>query len=277
MAALGQRTQRIPFGTGVTCPTYRYHPAVVAQAFASLGVFYPGRIFLGVGTGEALNEHITGEWGEYEERADRMIEAVQVICRLWTGEWVDHKGEYYTVPQARIYDVPQQPVPIYIAAEGPKAMHKAGRYGDGLISDSKTILQPEMRQSFEEGARAAGKDPSTMPLLAEHFVVVGDRAEAEKAATIWRFLPKAWDPYVNVSDPREIERRAEQDVSLDEVMGMWTVSEDPDAHAQALHKLIDGGVTQIYVHAGNFDQIKAIEFYRTEVLPRVKGERTRTR
>ena len=111
-----------PFGTGVTCPTFRYRPPIVAQAFATLGVLYPGRPFLGVGTGEALNEvPASGEWGDYQERADRLVEAVELIRNLWSGEWVTHEGDYYQVKDARIYDVPPQPVPIYIAAEGRRA------------------------------------------------------------------------------------------------------------------------------------------------------------
>lgn len=248
LAALGQRMQRLPFGTGVTCPTYRYNPVIVAQAFASLGVLYPGRVFLGVGSGEALNERpTTGEWGDYDERADRLIEAVELIRKLWSGDWVTHHGAYYQVEQARIYDLPTQAVPIYIAAEGPKSMRKAGMYGDGLITDSKSVAQPEMRKAFEEGAREAGKDPAQMPILAEHFVVVGGKAEAEESAKVWRFIPKAWDEFVDNPDPRDILRRAEAELPLEDVYKNWVVSDDPDEHAQSIQKLIDGGVTEVYV------------------------------
>lgn len=277
LAALGQRVPRIPFGTGVTCPTYRYHPAVVAQAFASLGVFYPGRVFLGVGSGEALNEEaVTNEWGDYEERAERFVESVELIRKLWAGGWVTHNGQYYQVKNARIYDLPQQPVPIYMAAEGPKSMRLAGRYGDGLISDSASIMQAEMRQAFEEGAREAGKDPSKMPLLAEHFVIVGDKQDAEEPARLWRFLPKAWEEYVNDADPRDIERKALANIKPEEVMQKWVISTDPDEHAQSIQQLIDGGVTQIYIHIGQHDQQRGIEFYGREVLPRLRGNTTRT-
>ena len=271
LSAIGQRVPRLPFGTGVTCPTFRYRPPIVAQAFATLGVLYPGRPFLGVGTGEALNELPTsGQWGDYQERADRLVEAVELIRNLWSGEWVTHEGEHYPVTDARIYDVPPQPVPIYIAAEGPKSMHLAGKHGDGLISDSKTAMQPEMRQAFEAGAREAGKDPHAMPILAEHFVVVGGEAERREAARLWRFIPNAWTEFVTDPDPRSILRRAEQDVPLDKVSESWVVSEDPAEHAQAIQKLIDGGVSQIYVHIGQNDQRRGIEFYGTRVLPLLK-------
>lgn len=278
LAALGQRMPRIPFGTAVTCPTYRYHPAVVAQSFASLGVLYPGRVFLGVGSGEALNElPVSGEWGDYAERAERWIESIELIRKLWTGDWVTHAGKYYQVRNARIYDLPQQPVPIYMAAEGPKSMHKAGYYGDGLISDSKSILEPEMIEAFEAGAREAGKDPRTMPRLAEHFVVVGGTAEAEESARMWRFIPNAWTEYVDNPDPRDIMRRAEQDLPLEKVYSNWLVSADADEHAQSIQKLIDGGVTQVYVHSGQADQQRVLEFYSREVLPRLRGAQARTR
>ncbi len=208
LAAVGQKVS-LPFGTGVTCPTFRYHPAVVAQAFASLGVLYPGRVFLGLGTGEALNEQaVTSEWGDYDERAERFMEAVQIIRQLHTGEWTSFAGDYYEVGPAKLYDIPEQPVPLYLAAEGPKAMHLAGKFGDGVISDSKTLMQPEMRQQFEAGAREAGKDPAAMTKHAEQFVIVGGEAERDAAARLWRFLPKAWTDYVNDPDPRDIEKGA---------------------------------------------------------------------
>ncbi len=179
MAALGQRTTRIPFGTGVTCPTYRYRPEIVAQAFATLGILYPGRVFLGVGTGEALNERPVGaEWGNYEERAGRLVEAIELIRRLWTGEWVDYNGRYYKSEQARLYDIPAEPVPIYVAAGGPKSLKLAGRYGDGLITVGKGRLEEKQRQAFEQGAHEAGRDPKTLPILVEHYVVVGGEAES---------------------------------------------------------------------------------------------------
>src|SRR5258708_26291041 len=208
LAALGQRTRRILLGTGVTCPSYRYRPQIVAQAFASLGLLSPGRVFLGVGAGEALNEIPGGGgWGDYEERAARMEEAVTLIRRLWSGEWVRHQGRYYPVEQARLYDVPRPPVPIYVAASGPKSLALAGNVGDGLVSFTEAVSQPELRQAFEQGTRAAGKQPASMPILVEHYVVVGDRQEAERWAPLWRFLPRAAS-YLNDPHPRTIPPRA---------------------------------------------------------------------
>lgn len=272
LAAITQHTSSITMGTGVTSPTYRYHPAVVAEAFATLSMLAPGRVFLGVGSGEALNETAaTGHWGNYEERAGRLTEAVELIRQLWSGEWVNFAGQYYQVPQTKLYDPPKHPIPIYIAASGPKSMRLAGIHGDGLITDSERALQQDLRQAFDEGARSVGKNPDTMPVLAEHMVIVGDENDARAGAKLWNFLPNSWSKYVNVEDPREIEHEAQQDVPLEKVYGKWPISRDPQVHIGAIQKLIDGGVTQIYVHSPQPDQQAVIDYYGREVLPKLRG------
>jgi TAT-translocated FGD2 family F420-dependent dehydrogenase len=271
LAALGQQTQRLGMGTMVTCPTFRYHPSIVAQAFASLGVLYPGRVFLGLGAGEAVNEMAaTGQWGDYAERSARLAEAVDLIRELWSGERLDYHGRYYQTTQARLYDTPTQPIPIYIAASGPKSMRLAGEKGDGLITDSKRATQQELRNAFAEGARAAGKDARTMPVLVEQMVIVGDKAEAEKYAPLWRFQPKSWDLYVGDPNPLSIQQRAERDIPLEQSYGDWPVSNDPETHVQALQKLIEGGATHILVHSPQADQQKVIRFYGEQVLPKLR-------
>lgn len=271
LAALGQRTERIAFGTGVTALSYRYNPAIVAQAFASLDILYPGRVFLGVGTGEAVNEEAaTGEWDEWDHRAGRMVESIQLIRRLWNGEWVTHDGDYYKLQNAHLYDQPTQPIPIYVSAMGPQAMALAGEHGDGLVTDSSKATDQELLKPYEDAARAAGKNPDTMPKLAELFVHVGSKEDAKQAADMWRFIPNAWSDYVEVADPREIRRRAEQEVDLDEVIQMLTVGSDPQTHIDKLQKLIDGGVSHIFVHSGQEDQESVIEFFGREVLPKLQ-------
>jgi TAT-translocated FGD2 family F420-dependent dehydrogenase len=271
LAAVGQRTGSVVMGTGVTVPTYRYRPAIVAQGFASLGLLYPGRIFLGVGTGEAINEEAaTGEWGPYAERAERMIEAVDLIRKLWTGEIIDHHGKYYKTVAAKLYDLPPEPVPIYIAAGGKKSMRIAGEHGDGLISDAESALKPELKAAFEEGARAAGKDPARMPRIVEAWAIVGDESEARKYAELWRFAPRSYSDYTDNPDPRDIQRLAERDIPLEQVYAKWTVSNDPNAHIDALKKLVNGGVTTLFVHSPQADQQAVIDFYARRVLPELK-------
>jgi F420-dependent hydroxymycolic acid dehydrogenase len=274
LGAIGQRTRRIRMGTGVTCPSFRYNPAVVAEAFATLGQLYPGRVFLGVGSGEALNEAAaTGAWPRWRERSQRLVEATQVIRALWTGRQIEHRGAYFKV-NARLYDVPAIPVPIFMAGNGPKALRRCGQYGDGLITDPATWRRH--RGEFAAGLAAARKDATAIPILAEQFVVLGGRPEAEAAARLWRFIPKAWKPYFNVPDPREIERRASAEVPLERVYESWPVSTDPEVHAQALVKLFGSGVTQVYVHSAEPDQMSVIRFYGREVLPRVRHRLAQT-
>ncbi len=271
LGALGQRTQRIWMGPTVTCPTLRYSPAVVAEAFATLSVLYPGRIFLGLGSGEALNEQAAmGAWPAWRERWDRLIEAVAIIRGLWTGRPLQHQGRHYTV-NGTLYDVPPQPIPLLLAANGPKAMKLAGEHGDGLITDPQTWKQ--YKGEWESGARSAGKDPTLLPVLVEAFVVVGDESDAQAPAKLWNFIPKAFKGYQNIPDPTEIERRAQAELPLPKVYGDWTVSSTPDAHVQTIQKLFDSGVSIVNIHSGQADQQKVIEFYGKEVLPRVRRQK----
>ena len=267
MGALSQRTSRVWMGTTVTCPTFRYNPAVVAEAFVTLASLAPGRIFLGVGSGEALNEQAAiGSWAKWPERSERLIEATAIIRQLWTGQQISHQGAYYKV-NARLYDPPAQTIPLLMAANGPKAMERAGRYADGLVTDPKTWK--EHKSEFEAGAKAVGKDASKMPVLVEQYVVVGDKRDAEKAAEFWRFGPKAFKSYYNIRDPKEIQQRADSEVPLEKVYGDWPVSTDPAIHTRTIADLFDSGATIVNIHSGQGDQKRVIEFYGKEVLPRV--------
>ena len=265
--ALGQHTQHIWMGTTVTCPTFRYNPAVVAEAFATLTQLSPGRIFLGVGSGEALNEEAaTGEWPKWTERSERLVEATEVIRQLWTGQPVSHKGKYYNV-NAKLYDPPTEPIPLLMAANGPKAMRRSGQYGDGLITDPKTWK--EHKAEWEAGARTAGKDPGKMPVLVEQFVAVGGEQDVRNSAELWRFIPKAFTEYYNVRDPQKIEEMADAEVPLQKVYSEWPVSTDPGPHIKKVNELFDSGATIVNIHSGQVDQKRVIEFYGREVIPRV--------
>jgi F420-dependent hydroxymycolic acid dehydrogenase len=269
LGALGQQTQRIWMGTMVTCPTLRYHPAIVAEAFATLSVLYPGRIYLGLGSGEALNEEAaTGMWPPWRERWDRLIEGVTIIRQLWSGQSVQHRGAHYTV-NGRLYDPPPQPIPLLLAANGPKAMKLAGAHGDGLVTDPKTWKQH--KSEWQSGARSAGKDPATMPVLVEAFVVVGGEDEARRPAQLWNFLPKAFKGYQNIPDPAQIERRAAAELPVQKVYGDWPISTDPAVHVKAVTELFESGVTIVNVHSGQTDQQKIIDFYGSQVLPKVRS------
>ncbi len=271
MSAIGERTRRVWIGPTVTCPTLRYNPAVVAEAFASLSLLYPGRIFLGVGSGEALNEQAAiGSWPKWSERSDRLVEATQIIRKLWTGEQVVHGGKYYNV-NAKLCDPPAGPVPLLMAANvGPRAMFRSGQYGDGLVTDPDSWKKH--KAEFEKGAKTAGKDPRRMPVLVEQFVVVGDENDAKTSAELWRFLPKAFRSYFNIRDPQAIQDRADAELPLEKVYGQWPISTDPDVHAKALIDLFNSGATIVNVHSGQVDQKRIIEFYGNHVLPKVHAQ-----
>jgi TAT-translocated FGD2 family F420-dependent dehydrogenase len=268
LGALGERAAGAWMGTTVTCPTLRYNPAVVAETFASLSLLYPGRVFLGVGSGEALNEQAaTGEWPPWQERWDRLVEALGIIRELWSGRPVRHEGRYYSV-DARLYDPPPQPIPLLTAANGRKSMRLAGLNGDGLITDPLTWKK--FRSEWEGGARDAGKNPAEMPVLVEQFVVVGDENDARQAAQFWRFLPKSFKKYFNIRDPAVIQQQAEAEIPFEKLVGEWPVSTDPAVHVKAITDLFDGGATIVNVHSGQPDQKRVIEFYGSEVLPRLR-------
>jgi F420-dependent hydroxymycolic acid dehydrogenase len=256
-------------GTTVTCPILRYHPSVVAEAFATLSQLHPGRVFLGVGSGEALNEEAAiGDWPVWQERWDRLIEALAIIRGLWSGEPVDHRGKYYTV-NGRLFDPPAEPIPILTAANGRKSMRLAGQYGDGLITDPLTWRQHQ--SEWRRGTADVGKQAENMSVLLEQFVVVGDQADAQRPASLWHFLPKAFKGYYDIRDPAVIERRAEVELPIDKVTADWVISPDPAEHVMAINQLFESGATIVNIHSGQADQQKVIEFYTNWVLPELVG------
>ena len=181
LGAVAARTSRIHMGTGVTCPILRYHPAIIAQAAATLTHLAPGRVYLGVGTGEALNEYAaTGEWPEYEERQEMLAEAIDLIRALWSGEEVSFDGAYYTTRKAKLHTPPTSPIPIFVSALVPDSAKFAGQYGDGLftVGGKKPDLYKQILKNFEDSAREAGKDPSQMPRLIELNVEYTDELDS---------------------------------------------------------------------------------------------------
>lgn len=274
LAALTQRTKHIHLGTGVTCPAFRYNPAVIAQNWASLSLLAPGRVFLGVGLGENLNEGASGGgWASYGERACRVIEAVRIIRELWEGDHVQFKGRIWTV-DGKLYDPPASPIPLYIAATvGPESARLSGLYGDGLITAGNLLKSnPAVKAAWEEGVRINGDDPKAKPILVEHWAMAGNKNEAREACEKWRFMVKGWTHgYFDNISTEEIEARAEKEITLEDVLDQWTVSNDPKVHLNAIKELVDAGATHIVVHSGSSNQLETIDFYRREVLPAVRS------
>jgi F420-dependent hydroxymycolic acid dehydrogenase len=267
LALVSQRTSQITFGTGVTCPIYRYHPATVAQAFAALAILAPGRVFLGVGTGERLNEQAaTTQFGPYQERHDRLIEAIQLIRQLWSGQRVSSAGRYFPTNQLKLYDLPASPPPLFVAASGPKSAQLAGQYGDGWITQPAALKNPTLVNAFNAGAQAAGRDPKTLGKRAELFAVVGDQDEANYAAGLWRFVGAGG---FNIDQPNPVDiQRAAEAAPLDKIVSGWPTGTDPAAHINAVQAVLDAGATP-FVHFPQHDPTIAIEFYRTQVLPKL--------
>ena len=271
LAALTQRTSRVKMGTGVSCASFRYLPAIVAQIWASLSLLSPGRLFLGLGSGEKLNEGAAGGgWAPYDERADRLIESIDIIRKLWTGEEVDFKGKFWNV-RSKLYDPPAEEIPIYVAAGGPKSARLSGKYGDGLITGASTLKKnPELKSAWEEGVREAGKDPKLMPVVVEHWAIVGDEEDAKVPAQKWQFIPNAWKHgYFDNINPADIEKRAKEEIPLEKVYGDWIVSKDPSEHEDAIRELSRLGATHIVVHVPSENQKEVIDFYGGKVIPKI--------
>jgi F420-dependent hydroxymycolic acid dehydrogenase len=264
LALVGNSTSRIEFGTGVTCPIYRYHPATVAQAFASLAILSPGRVFLGLGTGERLNEQAaTNAFGRYTERHDRLVEAIGLIRQLWSGNRISFTGLYFQTNALKLYDPPPKPPPIFVAAGGPKSATLAGQYGDGWITQAGNLKNSKLLAAFNAGAQAGGRDVAGLGKRAELFAVVGDNTQAARAAALWRFTAGA----VDQPNPVEIQRAAESN-PIDKVLGNWTVGTDPAPHINAVQAVLDAGAVP-FLHFAQDDPISAIDFYRINVLPKL--------
>jgi coenzyme F420-dependent glucose-6-phosphate dehydrogenase len=273
LGALTCATGRVAMGTSVLTPTLRYQPAVVAQAFATLGSLAPGRVFLGVGTGEALNElpATGGEWPGGRERRRRLAEAIELIRRLWTEERVDFAGDYYRTARATIYERPPEPVPIWIAAGGPLAAKLAGRLGDGFIctSGKGEDLYHQLLDAVAEGARGAGRDPRSITHMIEIKVSYDpDRQAAEEACRWWGALALSGEQKSGIDDPVEMERAA--DAQAEKASSRFIVSDDPDEVVQAIAFYVDLGFTELVFHHPGDDQPRALELFARDVLPRLR-------
>ena len=273
LAATGERTQRVLLGTSVATPTFRYHPAIVAQAFGTLGSLNPGRMVLGVGTGEHLNEGALGiTWPDNKERFARLREAVKLIKLLWSEQSVTFEGEYYRTRNATIYDRPDEPIPVYIGAGGPQVAKYAGRAGDGLICTSgkgMELYSEQLLPAFAEGAAADGRDASKLDKMIEVKVSYDtDRSRALEDTKIWAALALPAEAKAGVDDPREMERLA-RDVE-DVAHRRWLVSNDPDEHLEQLRPYLELGFTHLVFHAPGNDQARFLKLYGSQIVPRIR-------
>ena len=266
IGGIAAATEELRIGTGVTCPTTRTHPAIIAQAAATSAAMLPGRFFLGVGTGENLNEHILGDrWPEADLRLEMLEEAIDVVRLLWQGGYQSHHGRYYTVEQARLYTLPDEPPPIYVAASKPNAAELAGRLGEGLIS---VAPDAELVERFD----SAGGDGK--PKVGQVTVCFAeDEAEAKRTAYEW--WPNAGitgDLSQELALPRHFEDAAEM-VNEDEVAETIVCGPDPERYFEQIDNFADAGFDHVYLHQVGPDQDGFFRFGQEELLPRYAGDR----
>src|SRR5919199_4582736 len=275
LAAMGERTARMQLGTSVLTPTFRYHPAVVAHAMATLGVLYPNRVALGVGSGESLNEVApTGiEWPDFRERYARLRESITLMRRLWTQEFVTFQGTYYRTANATLYDRPAAPVPLYVAAGGPQMAKYAGRVADGLICTSgkgAALYRDQLLPALEEGAREAKRDPAAVDKMIEVKVSFDtDRQRALEDTRHWGALALSAEEKTGVEDPRQMEQLADA-LPVERTAARFIVSTDPAEHVEQIMFYTDLGFTHLVFHAPGPDQRRFLDLYAEHILPRLR-------
>lgn len=274
LAALGERT-RGDIGPGVTAPTFRWHPAMVAQASATLAAMYPGRHWLGLGSGEALNEHIVGQyWPEAPERINRMFEAIDIIKKLFAaslaGKDVKHSGPFYKLESTRLWTMPEVAPEILVATAGPVTAKRAGKNADGLITVGAPLEKISMLfGKFDDGARESGRDPLTMPKVLQIHLswAETDEIAMANAMTEWpnggMKFPKA-----DIRSPFEFEQIAKL-VRPEDFEGRMVISADPDVHRANIQKYVDLGFDRIYLHNVGRNQREWIETFGRDVLPKL--------
>ena len=271
MGALGTRTS-LPFGTAVTCPGFRYHPAIIAHAAATLGAMFPGRFWLGLGAGEALNEHIMGgEWPEIGVRSAMMFEAIEIINKLFTGAVTKHRGDHFKLESAKLYTRPAEPVKVYVATAGPVNARKTGRLADGMITvgaaDEKIGM---LWGKFEDGAREAGKDPAGMPKLLQIHVSWA-RTDEEALANAMTEWPNGGMPFAkqDIKNPEDFAAIAKL-VRPEDFKNRVLITSDLDVHIKNIQHYVDMGFDEVHIHSVGRNQAEFIEVFGRDVLPNLR-------
>jgi coenzyme F420-dependent glucose-6-phosphate dehydrogenase len=276
MPAVAERTKRVQIGTSVLTPTFRYNPAVIAQAFATMSLLSGGRVILGVGSGEALNEiAVSGrEWPEFKERFARLRESIKLIRELWTSDNVNFDGEYYKLVDARIYDRPEQPVPVYIAAGGPVVAKYAGRAGDGFICTSgkgMDLYTEKLMPAVKEGAEAAEKTVEDVDRTIEIKLSYDrDHEKALENTRFWAPLSLSAEQKHSVSSAEEMERLADE-LPIEQVAKRWIVASDPDEAVAQIKPYLDAGLNHLVFHGPGHDQERFLTQFSEDVLPKLRA------
>lgn len=275
IAAVGERTSHITIGTSVMTPTFRYNPAVLAQAFATLGSLYPERIWLGVGTGEALNEIATGfagageqKWPEFKERFARLRESVRLMRALWNGERVNFEGDYYSTHDASIYDKPDGGVPVYIAAGGPVVAKYAGRSGNGFICTSgkgRELYEDKLIPAVKAGAEAGNRSYDGIDRMIEIKLSYAESTEeALENTRFWSPLSLTAEQKHSITDPVQMEQAADA-LPIEQIASRWIVGSDPDEVVESISEYVDLGFTHLVFHAPGHDQRRFLELFERDL------------
>jgi coenzyme F420-dependent glucose-6-phosphate dehydrogenase len=276
LGALGARTRRAVIGTSVLTPTFRYHPSIVAQVFGTLGAMFPGRVVLGVGTGESLNEVPASgvAWPGAKERRDRLREAIALINKLWSEDRVTFQGQFYRTESATIYDKPKDKVPIWVAASGPLAAAMAGQVAEGFIctSGKNPQLYTELTGKVAEGLARAGRREDGIEKMIEVKVSFDtDAQQAKELTRHWAALALSPEEKVGIEDPVEMERLADA-LPLDRAASRWIVSSDPEEQVARIRPYVELGFRHLVFHAPGPDQARFLKLYAERVLPLLRKE-----
>lgn len=276
LGALGARTKRVIIGTSVMTPTFRYHPSVVAQAFATLGVMFPNRVVLGVGSGESLNDvpALGLTWPPFKERQARLRESITLMRRLWSEERVSFEGKYYKTEKATIYDRPATAVPIYVAASGPTVAKMAGEVADGYICTSgkaPELYRDTLLPNVAAGLEAKGRAAAAIDRMIEMKVSFDtDLKRALDDTKHWAALALSPEEKVSVEDPLEMEKLADA-LPVERTAKRWIVSADPDEQVAKIKPYADLGFRHLVFHAPGPDQKRFLRLYGEQVLPRLRA------
>jgi coenzyme F420-dependent glucose-6-phosphate dehydrogenase len=275
MAAIGERTDRVVLGTSVLTPTFRYNPAVLAQQFATLALLNPGRVVLGVGTGEALNEISVGlaEWPEFKERWARLRESVRLLRELWAGERVTFDGDYYRTVDATIYDRPEGGVPIWVAAGGPQMAKYAGRVGDGFICTSgkgMDLYTDKLLPAVDEGRAASDAQRDFSRMIEIKLSYAPTRDQALENCRFWAPLSLSAEQKHQLDDPVEMAAAADA-LPIEQVASRWIVATTPEEVLAEVRPYVEAGFDHLVFHAPGHDQEQFLTSFADEVLPAVRG------
>jgi coenzyme F420-dependent glucose-6-phosphate dehydrogenase len=266
---IAEKTKRVEVGTAVTTPLFRYHPAIVAQAFATLAYLYPGRIFLTLGTGHSMNETPLGfKWPEFKEKVERLEEAIEIIKLLWEKEFVTYIGNYYKLYKAKLYTKPKSKIPLYIATSNKYVARIAGKYADGILVNPRGLENyNEIIQSMERAAIKAGRDPKKLKKLMEFKVSYDvDYEKALNSTLFWASTAIPRDKREKISDPRELESMVTKE-EIEKIKRTWLITSDTDEIIKTLEQFLKLNFDIIFIHSSSPDEKKFLSVLGRDILP----------